>query len=34
MSFRLDRWLGIAELDEDTSYERAEGIIRNFSSRP
>ncbi|MER7662646.1 hypothetical protein [Streptomyces sp. NPDC096193] len=30
MSFLLDRWLGIAELDEDTSYERAEGIIRNY----
>ncbi|MEV1049792.1 tyrosine-type recombinase/integrase [Streptomyces sp. NPDC049887] len=30
MSFLLDRWLGVAELDEDTSYERAEGIIRNY----
>ncbi|GHI02343.1 hypothetical protein AQI88_13435 [Streptomyces cellostaticus] len=29
MSFLLDRWLGVAELDE-TSYERAEGIIRNY----
>ncbi|MGW1912626.1 hypothetical protein ACWCQS_18360 [Streptomyces sp. NPDC002076] len=28
MSFLLDRWLCVAELDE-TSYERAEGIIRN-----
>ena len=25
----LDRWLGVAELDE-TSYERAEGITRNY----
>jgi len=29
MSFLLDRWLGVAELDE-TSYERVEGIIRNY----
>ncbi|MGW1364863.1 GntR family transcriptional regulator [Streptomyces chartreusis] len=29
MSFLLDRWLGVAELDE-SSYERAEGIIRNY----
>ena len=29
MSFLLDRWLGVAELDE-TSYERTEGIIRNL----
>ncbi|MPY48772.1 hypothetical protein FPZ41_09400 [Streptomyces sp. K1PN6] len=29
MAFLLDRWLGVAELDE-TSYERAEGIIRNY----
>ncbi|MGW9023089.1 tyrosine-type recombinase/integrase [Streptomyces sp. NPDC055722] len=29
MSFLLDRWLSVAELDE-TSYERAEGIIRNY----
>ncbi|MBT1095092.1 tyrosine-type recombinase/integrase [Streptomyces sp. Tu102] len=28
MSFLLDRWLGVAGLDE-TSYERTEGIIRN-----
>ncbi|MEU2155590.1 hypothetical protein ABZ532_11345 [Streptomyces sp. NPDC019396] len=30
MAFLLDRWHGVAELDEDTSYERAEGIIRNY----
>ncbi|WP_338672198.1 tyrosine-type recombinase/integrase [Streptomyces sp. SCSIO 30461] len=30
MSFLLDRWLDVAELDEDTSHERAEGIIRNY----
>ncbi|MGW8953273.1 hypothetical protein [Streptomyces sp. NPDC055709] len=30
MSLLLDRWLGVAELDIDTSYERAEGIIRNY----
>ncbi|MFE3329874.1 tyrosine-type recombinase/integrase [Streptomyces sp. NPDC059176] len=30
MGFLLDRWLSIAELDEDTSYGRAEGIIRNY----
>ncbi|MFE5406663.1 hypothetical protein ACFQ9Z_36220 [Streptomyces sp. NPDC056580] len=29
MSFLLDRWLGVAQLDE-TSYDRAEGIIRNY----
>ncbi|MER5938637.1 tyrosine-type recombinase/integrase [Streptomyces sp. NPDC001928] len=29
MSFLLDRWLGVAELDR-TSYDRAEGIIRNY----
>ncbi|MGP3983784.1 hypothetical protein [Streptomyces sp. KR80] len=29
MAFLLDRWLGVAGLDE-TSYERAEGIIRNY----
>ncbi|MFF4230939.1 hypothetical protein [Streptomyces sp. NPDC001820] len=29
MVFLLDRWLGVAELDE-TSYERAERIIRNY----
>lgn len=29
MSFLLDRWLGVAELDE-SSYERTEGIIRNY----
>ncbi|GAA3817627.1 hypothetical protein GCM10022206_65100 [Streptomyces chiangmaiensis] len=29
LSFLLDRWLGIAELDE-TSYERTEGLIRNY----
>jgi NAD(P)-dependent dehydrogenase (short-subunit alcohol dehydrogenase family) len=29
VAFLLDRWLGVAELDE-TSYERAEGIIRNY----
>jgi integrase len=29
MSFRLDRGLGVAELDE-TSYERAKGQIRNY----
>jgi integrase len=29
LGFLLDRWLGVAELDE-TSYERAEGIIRNY----
>ncbi|MGY6020354.1 tyrosine-type recombinase/integrase [Streptomyces spinosirectus] len=29
MAFLLHRWLGVAELDE-TSYERAEGIIRNY----
>ncbi|NUK70791.1 hypothetical protein HRW23_14080 [Streptomyces lunaelactis] len=33
MSFLLDRWLGVAELDE-MSYERAEGIIRNYLKRP
>ncbi|MFF4697952.1 hypothetical protein [Streptomyces chattanoogensis] len=30
MSFLLDRWLGVAQLDVDTSYERAEGLIRNY----
>lgn len=30
VAFLLDRWLGVAELDVDTSYERAEGIIRNY----
>lgn len=29
MAFLLDRWLGVTELDE-TSYERAEGITRNY----
>ncbi|WP_262062608.1 GntR family transcriptional regulator [Streptomyces sp. STR69] len=29
LSFLLDRWLGVAELDE-SSYERAEGLIRNY----
>ncbi|MEU0027881.1 hypothetical protein [Streptomyces sp. NPDC006335] len=29
MSFLLDRWLGVAALDE-TSYERAAGQIRNY----
>ncbi|MGW6961751.1 tyrosine-type recombinase/integrase [Streptomyces chartreusis] len=29
VAFLLDRWLGVAEFDE-TSYERAEGIIRNY----
>ncbi|MFC4609035.1 hypothetical protein ACFO9E_14600 [Streptomyces maoxianensis] len=29
MAFLLDRRLGVADLDE-TSYERAEGIIRNY----
>jgi hypothetical protein len=28
--FLLDRRLSVAELDVDTSYERAEGIIRNY----
>ncbi|WP_328769486.1 hypothetical protein [Streptomyces sp. NBC_00286] len=30
MGFLLDRWLSVAELDVDTSYARAEGIIRNY----
>ncbi|MFD5854919.1 tyrosine-type recombinase/integrase [Streptomyces chartreusis] len=29
VAFLLDRWLGVAELDE-SSYERAESIIRNY----
>jgi integrase len=29
LSFLLDRWLGVAELDE-TSYERTEGLIRTY----
>ncbi|MFE5890468.1 tyrosine-type recombinase/integrase [Streptomyces sp. NPDC056462] len=29
MSFLLDRWLGVAE-HEETSHDRAEGIIRNY----
>jgi hypothetical protein len=31
-AFLLDRWLGVAELDE-TSYERTEGITATTSSR-